>query len=370
MSSSPTPTIPQREAEYPSNDKLIFGLLREIRGAAQHLQKLVGETVEQASNLDAAARTVVMTRNLGPIMHRRIDDIMRSRLLRIEQLFQDDVSEFDWCSDNVQTIALDWLRVMDLWPAPDAAFEEQRRGFNQAVTCLDQIVFQCASLTLSPRVNWTLENLRVGQPLDWDFAYGSELPQDPELRKRLLEELAQEGGVLKTGVVDVDQRVIYKVAQSRAEQRRSAWKLVAFVVLSGAVIPFVLSWIGTLTNQWPLGKADLARLYMTYVIVFVGSGAHVAIDGIKAARAQTRPNFQAVNDWVLWLHVRYISILWSLAWVLLGYILLSVAMPKLELASAFFAGYSIDSITGLFISRFETVVKTKTLELTGDKNKP
>ncbi len=219
-------------------------------------------------------------------------------------------------------------------------------------------------------MNDTLKNLRVGQPLDWDFAFGGELPRDVEMRKRLLLELAQEGGVLGSAVVDVEQGLIYKVAESRAKQRHSAYKLVAFVVLCGAIVPLVLSWIRTLTNQSPFAWADLPRLYMTYVMVYLGAGAHVAIDALKVAKAQTRPSFHAMNDWVLWLHVRYISILWGLAWVLLGFILLTIAMPKLELLSAFFAGYSIDSITGLFLARFETTVKTKTQELLGEKPKP
>ena len=191
-----------------------------------------------------------------------------------------------------------------------------------------------------------------------------------ELRKRLLEELAQEGGVLATGVVDVDQRVIYKVAKTRAEQTRSTWKLAAIVLLSGLLVPLALSRIGTLISQWPHTPADLRRLYLTYVLVFIGSGAHVAIDALKVARTQTRPSFQAITDWILWIHVRYTRIVFSLMWVLLGYVLLSILMPKLELVSAFFAGYSIDSVTALFISRFEATVTVKTQELTGDTSKP
>jgi len=73
---------------------------------------------------------------------------------------------------------------------------------------------------------------------------------------------------------------------------------------------------------------------------------------------------------VLWVHVHYFSILWGLGWVLVSYILLIFAMPKLELLSAFFSGYSIDSITALFLSRFETTVKTNTQVLMGANSTP
>jgi hypothetical protein len=45
--------------------------------------------------------------------------------------------------------------------------------------------------------------------------------------------------------------------------------------------------------------------------------------------------------------------------VWLGYLLMAFLVPKLDPATAFFAGYSIDSVTELFLERFEAVVKTK-----------
>ncbi|HEX3282265.1 MAG TPA: hypothetical protein VHR36_13605 [Pyrinomonadaceae bacterium] len=352
------------------NDCLSFGLLREIRTDAQYLQNLFEETMGLAAKLDAAGRAALMERMLGDRMQARINYPIGRNLDAFEALFGADHVQREWGSDAIECIRLNWLQVMDLWPNAALTFDEQRQAIDQAQVCLDQIIYQCASLTLSPRVNDTMANLRVGQPLDFDFVFGSELPRNVEKRKRLLLELAQEGGVLASAVVDVDQGVIYKVAESRAEQRQSAYKLAAFLVLAGALVPLVLVWGSTQSNQLPFAWPDLPRLYMLYVVVFLGAGAHVAIDSLKAAKAKTRPDFQAMNDWVLWVHVHYISILWGLGWVLLGYILLIFAMPKLELLSAFFAGYSIDSITALFLTRFETTVKTNTQALTGVQSTP
>jgi len=353
------------ESERTQNDCLSFGLLREIRTDAQYLQNLFEETIGLAAKLDAAGRAALVDRVLGDRMQARINYPISRNLESFQLLFATDNVQRDWGSDSIESIRLNWLQVIDLWPNAALTYDEQRQAIDQAQVCLDQIIYQCASLTLSPRVYDTLKNLRVGQPLDWDFAFGSELPRNVEMRKRLLLELAQEGGVLGSAVVDVEQGVIYKVADSRAKQRGSTYKLVAFVVLCGAIVPLILVWTRTLTNQLPLSWAELPRLYLTFVAVFLGAGAHFAIDALKASRAKTRPNFQALNDWILWIHVCYISILWGLGWVLLGFILLTVAMPKLELLSAFFAGYSIDSITELFLARFETTVKTKTQALMG-----
>ncbi|MEO7970144.1 MAG: hypothetical protein ABI698_02515 [bacterium] len=368
--SNTSPSSTPLESGRTQNDCLSFGLLREIRTDAQYLQNLFEETIGLAAKLDAAGRAALMDRVLGDRMQARINYPISRNLEAFEVLFAADNVQREWGSDAIESIRLNWLQVIDLWPNAALTYDGQRQAIDQAQVCLDLIIYQCASLTLSPRVNDTMKNLRVGQPLDFDFVFGSELPRGVDKRKRLLLELAQEGGVLGSAVVDVEQGVIYKVAESRAEQRRSAYKLIALVLLAGAIAPLALEWAGTLTNHLQFSWPDLPRLYMLYVVVFLGAGAHVAIDALKASRAQTRPDFQAMNDWILWLHVRYISILWGLAWVLLGYILLILAMPKLELASAFFAGYSIDSITGLFLARFETTVKTNTQALTGVKSTP
>jgi hypothetical protein len=380
-SKKPTPAeLKQAQDELRRvHDQLIFGLLREIRASAQYLQKRVVETLDQASKLDPAGRTALMARLLGDKMWRRIDETITPNLARIDKLFGDAVEERDWCSDSVEFVRLNWLEVSDLWPGATVIdYEKQRQQLEQVKVPLDQIIYQCASLTLSPRVSETLKNLRVGQPLDWDFEFGPELPTDPELSKRLLEELAQEGGVLDSAVVDVEHRLIYKVAKSRAAQSLSALYLALIIVACGIGVPWILSrgvpWMLTRTGmsaeQYPFKATDLGRLYGTLIFILIGSGVHVAIEALKAARAQTRPSFQAMNNWILWLHVRFISILWGLAWILLGYVLLSWGMPKLEWQTAFFAGYSIDSVTALFLARFETTVKTKTQQLTGESKKP
>ncbi len=209
------------------SDHLIFGLLREIRASAQYLQKLIKETLDQASKSDASGKTALMTRFLASKMFSEINVTIITSLEAIDKLFVDEVRERDWCSDYIKFIRFNWLQVSDLWSiARGVNYDEQHQGLDQVKGCLDQIVYHCASLTLSPRVSEVLKNLRIGQPLDWDFVFSSELPTDPELCKRLLQELAQEGGVLESAVVDVDQRLIYKAAKTRALQRRSAWSTV------------------------------------------------------------------------------------------------------------------------------------------------
>ncbi len=104
--------------------------------------------------------------------------------------------------------------------------------------------------------------------------------------------------------------------------------------------------------------AVLRNLLANYVALTVGTGAHWLVEAVKAQRAQTKPSFQAMNDWILWLHVREYEVLWSLVWLGLGYVLMSKTI-SLNLSSAFFAGYSIDSVMEVYLQRFTATVQKK-----------
>jgi hypothetical protein len=334
----------------------MFGHLRQIRAAAQYLQGFSADARKQIANLGAEARVAALTKALSPALQQRLDGIITPTLDAIDQLFLTDVTEYDWCADDVATIKLTWARIKELWPTATIQIEDIEQKLAEMDPELDQVVYHCSSLTLSPRVNDVLCNLRIGQALDFDFEFEAELPKDPEMRKRLLLELAQEGAVLRAGVVDAEQRVIYKVAQSRKQQIWSAVRLVFWLLTGAAVIPATIAFLQG--SNWKL----LPALLEDYALIFAGSGAHLAIAAIKSAKAQTRPSFQAINDWVLWLHVREAKIFWGFAYVWLGYVLLimSISVDKLNWQSAFFAGYSIDSMVELLLGRFETTVKAKT----------
>ncbi len=360
---NPAPSLTPASPGRTDNDRRMFGYLREIRAACQHLQERIAGTLDHASRLDPAARAGYVSGVLSNDLRDRVDQAIDPQLGAIQALFTQDVKEFEWCADNVTRIRLMWADAHDLWPPAGATFEKMEESFQQISAGLDQVVFECASLTFSPRVNDIMENLRTGQPLDVEFEFGTEFPKDPDLRKRLLLELAQESAVVECGVVDVDEGVIYKAAASRQEQMASTWRLLAFLLV-GFLIPLALAFAGTFLEGWPLKPLDAVRLVVDYVLILVGSGAHIAVEALKTAKAKTRPSFQALNDWVLWVHVRASQIRKGILYVWMGYILLAFGVPKLDWSTAFFAGYSIDSVTELFLERFQTIVKSRVGALT------
>ena len=341
-------------------DQQMFARLREIRAAAQYLQNFATQARTQVASLDPAARAGALLEALSPAFLNRLEQTIAPVLDSIRQAFAADSEEYEWCADSVATIRLTWASIKDLWPAATLTYEAADQRLTAINALLDQIVYQCASLTIAPRVNDCLANLRTGQVLDFDFEFGNELPQSTELRKRLILELVQESGVIAGGIVDADNRVIYKIAPTRGKQVMSLVRLLLWFVAGGAAIPLVITQITHFT--WPL----YYNLLQDYVFLFAGTLAHLAIEAIKAARAQTRPSFQAMNDWVLWVHVREMQLLWGIFDGWLGYVLLvtTLGAASFQWQAAFFSGYSIDSVVEVFLGRFQAVVKAQTAAIT------
>jgi len=208
-----------------------------------------------------------------------------------------------------------------------------------------------------------MKNLRVGQPLDIEFEFGKQFPKNAEMRRRLLLEIAQEAVVIDGGVVDTEQGVIYKASPSRTGQLASSWRLSA-LLLSGFLLPVALALGSKVIPDWPFALKDLHSLLANFAFILLGSGAHLAVAALNAGKAKTHPSFQALNDWVLWVHVREAQIRKGILSIWAGFVLLSFVIHGLSWSSAFFAGYSIDSVTELFLGRFETTVALKTKLLT------
>jgi len=345
------------------NDRRMFGRLRNIRSACQYLQGRIAEVLKESAAMSAKQRRDHIADVLDHAVLHRIDHKIEAQLRAIETIFDVDATELEWGSDEVTSIELTWAEIKESLASAIAAAGNAEQQFKPVQDDLDRIVYCCASLTLSPRINDALQNLRVGQPLDIEFEFGEEFPQNLDLRKRLILELAQEAAVLEGGVVDADQGVVYKVASTRRGQIMSLWRLIAFLLL-GLLLPLALAFGGKALPNWPFKVGSVYSLVANYLLILLGSGAHFAIEALKAAKQQTRPNFQALTDWVLWVHVREAKIFRGIAYIWVGYLLLTFGIPGLSWSTAFFAGYSIDSVTEVFLGRFEATVATQTKLLT------
>jgi hypothetical protein len=351
------------------NDRWMFGYLRSVRAACQYLQGRIADTRQKAASMPEATRPAFLITSLNEELFGEVNEKVAAQLNSIDALFAEDVTEFEWAADIVTSIDLIWAQITESYGIALGTTTDRDLRFKDIGDALDRIVFHCESLTLSPHINDAMHNLRVGQPLDIEFEFGNDFPKNPDLRERLIEEIAQESVVIQGGVVDAEQGIIFKVVVKRSDQVMSSVHLLGWL-LGGFAFPFALAFAGKWLKDWPFNLSDLRMLITNYVLILIGCGAHFAVEALRSAKTKgQRPSFQALNDWVLWVHIREWQIFKGIAYVWLGYILLSFGIRPLSWSSAFFAGYSIDSVTELFLGRFDAVVAKQTKSLTASTDK-
>jgi hypothetical protein len=220
---------------------------------------------------------------------------------------------------------------------------------------LRSLVYYCEQLALPQVVKTDLKALRVGKSLDFNTRFKSEVP-DAGQRAELLVYLDQHSRDLP-GVVDVQTGRILRI--SRAWWANWISPLVTLLlVLLGAATPFLMAYLATTLpdNTWPFPSNAAIPLLNLYVFVLAGGVAHVLIDALKQARSGAA-SVLALNDWLQWLQVNALSVWAGILSLWIGFLIVafnaySQPEPRTDWQSAFFVGYSIDSVMELFLQRF------------------
>jgi len=201
--------------------------------------------------------------------------------------------------------------------------------------------------------------LDVGGQLDFGEAFSDELPTAPA-RRRFLQILKSHPGSV-TGEVDVERGVIYKAATG--PRRIFSYVLLVLLVGPGAwlFIGFLTagsSWLGV-PATWLFATNRHDELWAAYLFVVAGVLFHLLVEAVKQAQRSTDQAFLALGHWLTWIHVRETSLAITVLTMWMVPIGLALTLPaKIDVPTAFFAGYSIDSIIGIFLTRFDGLAKT------------
>ncbi|HLN01781.1 MAG TPA: hypothetical protein VK335_21005 [Bryobacteraceae bacterium] len=349
------------EQERPDNDRAVFGFFNAIQAAAHQWQtELTGILDAPPNTPDGKQSMITEQRKRKP----QIDAVVSDSLGSLKQIFRLDVKEHEWGAGALVELDLGWKDIENHWTLDADNTETALDTIRKIRDKLDEIVYTCISNTLTPDINDRLPNLEIGQALDLEFVYGDDFPRDPKLRQRLVLEVAQEQAVIQGGIVDAGSGLIYRIAPTARERRKSLWHVAGLIVLGG-VLAAGSAFLGNWVPSWPIQATQWSALLMNYAFLFVGAGGHTVIDALKQKRAQTKPTFVAMDNWMLWLHVHEMPVLYSVLWADLGFILLTAMVHDLDWRGAFAAGYSIDSVTDLFLGRFESLVGKATPQIKG-----
>lgn len=347
-----TATAPYPLIERSDNDRAIFASLKAIHAAAHTWQ------AELTTILDAPPTTLEGRQSIVREQVKRkpqIDDVVIAGLTSIRHIFDLDVKEHEWGSADLVQLDLAWKDIENDWSLDAEKTEAVLEVIRSARDKLDDVIYICLANTMSPDINDRLPNLEIGQSLDLASFYGEDFPRNPKLCKSLILGLAQEQAVIQSGVIDVDSGVIYRIATTAKERSESMWRILG-LFLVGLVLAPSLALAGSLLPSWPIPTSHWSNLLANYVFLFLGTLSHTLVGALKQKRTQTKPRFAAMDDWRLWLHVHEKQVTYATLWADVGFLLLTFMVRDLDWRAAFLAGYSIDSVTDLFLSRFESVV--------------
>jgi hypothetical protein len=330
-----------------------YGYLLEVRAEVQNLKEAMGRVRRAATLADSEARAAELAaaHAEGEAIDRRNRGRIAGLLGRLRGLMEAHPTLHQWCADQIIHIENCWERV-EFHLDRLRALLEGGGGDGAALACaaevdarLQQMVFLAAYLTIPQRVNEHLRQLRIGQALDFHRDFADELPELSERVKLLVTMRAHPNQI--HGIVDVERGVIYKTATQR---RRHVISLVAQVVLVllgvglFALLPVIGAWEAL---------SDRALLLERYLFVGVGALLHLSMSTLKQRRRSGEGEVTALDDFILWIHVREVAIAWTVVTVWIGVIGLSFVPQGRGAETALIVGYSLDSFIDVFLMRFE-----------------
>ncbi len=369
------------------NHNRLMGLLRDVRAEVQNLRNALTEIMSKEPLIDPAmrAREVISTlRARQPIYERNVKQIA-TRIRDLRALLNKEAPLYSRYGDDITTIENLWERVTLNWPPPppiemmpatDISNIENEvvihpaeeitasniilRCAKDAVRDIDELIYQTALLTIPQRLNYQLEQIRIGQALDFHNAFKSEIPND-ESRQKVLDYLAARPVLVENGIVDARQGVVFHASADFA-RRRLSYLFITLTIVIGALIAIAIGEVGQLLNleEWIVPQGETANLFIAYLFVIIGAVVHIGIDGIKQARANDpKSSFLAIDDWFTWIHIHERGIIMGIVSMWIGFLGLVFLTQSANWQTAFLVGYSLDSFVDIFLQRFNTNITSK-----------
>lgn len=348
----------------------LLGMLRDIRAEVQNLRKSLEDVLQLHEMEDAAMRTqeVLATIRQNQQVYDYNSKQVEARLTQVRDLMDNYPTLYDRFGDEITHIENQWERAMYEWPqaVTDATEGDQAAQASeilhrarQVLQHLDSLVYHAGLLTIPARLNQHLEQLRIGQKLDFHATFQDEVPQKED-RNKILAYLDARPIAVSNGIIDAVNGVIFHASGSHA-RRRLSYIMIVLTFLIGALLVFVVSELGNWFDLegWPVQPDQTANLMVGYLFVIVGGVVHIGVDAVKQARSGTS-TFLALEDWFLWVHINEVGIIIGIISLWIGFFGLLFLNGTVEWQTAFLVGYSIDSFVDMFLQRFNTNITTRT----------
>lgn len=355
----------------------MLGALRDIRAEVQNLRKSLDDVLWREQMDDTVVRTqeVLATVRENQAIYDYNAKQIGARLGQLRELIETFPLLYDRYGDEITHIENQWERAVHEWPqltpVTEGSSEESAsadktaqaddilRRARRVIEHLDILIYHAGLLTIPGRLNQHLEQLRIGQRLDFHATFEDEVFKKED-RDKILKYLAARPTAISNGVIDAVNGLVFHASPSHA-RRRLSYVLIALTLVIGAALVYVISELGNWfdLDGWPVNPNSTTDLMVGYAFVIVGGFVHIGVDAIKQARSGST-TMLALEDWFLWIHINELGVIIGIVSLWIGFLGLLFLNGSVSWQTAFFVGYSIDSFVDMFLERFNTTVTTRT----------
>ncbi len=349
---------------------LLFDQVRRLRAEALNLLETTDEILatlndKSLTEIDAQVRiqrTLTIGNQIisehGPQMQKYFDaiDTMLAQHPELNVQSGEDVSS------DITIMHNSWDKALWNWPGTKQADQPGKDELLYQLGEVKQSIYElCVTaqiLTFPDLVNQKLQDMHTGEKLDFFHEFSDEFYKPeflPVAWQYLREHPHRINGFM------TENGIIY-----RASPIMPHW--LSLIFINGVVaLGFVLIWLAGVLNYFQLPPADL--LFRGYIAVMAGGLVHTFIDVWKQYHTDPDHAANMIGNWVLWVHVKQVSIISGILTLWAGFIILIAIQQVGNEGAAFLAGYSIDSFVGLFLVRF-TDTASQNVARWGSQNLP
>lgn len=329
------PMVAPMEVELYEPDPWELARLRELRAEVQDLQAVLESIRKGETTLKVYAGYIEKTKNdiaelMQDIGQREIVHRLRNSIRHLYNILE---------QMNVSPLLID--------PEGEFDAQEQLHHLNTLDAQCRQLVYTVGVLTIPSRLNRWLASARPGYYIPFHSVFDDELP-DLEDRVRVLNYLAWSPKVIKGGLVDAANGLVYRYARSPRARLASFLLLVAaFGLAMGIVIGACYLPI----EGWPIEPKHLPTFLVGWGAVLAGVIVHLGVGSVKRTQAQGgRPPIIAIGDLPLLINAKVGQILLKLLLTLVGFFgfVFTAGVDNVTPLNTLLVGYSLDSVVDMF----------------------
>jgi hypothetical protein len=329
------------------------GHVESLRQDVSDLARALTAVQQAAQQVDLAARD----QELKAALDNGEELLKRHRLVRKANALQDlEGNERFAAQHSGQLTQIQNLlhKLREQWPIlpPDNGTATRALAAEATVAELNYAAVKfCAVGELDD----ALCGIHTGKSVNLDDCFSSSLPSASD-RNQLIAHLK---GVERdiTGVIDEKNRLAYRTPPTLLLRFLACLSPLLFFLAGGGLL-FLISkfdkWGLISAKNWPLG--DSGAVVGAYLLVSAGAIMHLTVENVKQLQSKQVP-ILAIGDLLTWLELRWAGLGWTFVAMVITVIALryaGVTSDAREIPVWLAAGYSVDSIAGLVLTRFDT----------------